>query len=78
MDLHSQISGKSIIYHFLWLISCMRSSAVNRIADKLSSGDSPLTVNNNNNKEGVGEIFHREYISSVVSVNLIRWITSGS
>ena len=56
----------------------MRSSAVNRIADKLSSGDSTLTVNNNNNKEGVGETFHREYISSVVSVNLIRWITSGS
>ena len=55
----------------------MRSSAVNRIADKLSSGDSPLTVNNNNNKEGVGETFHREYISSVVSVNLIRWVTSA-
>ena len=56
----------------------MRSSAVNRIADKLSSGDSPLTVNNNNNnKPGVGETFHREYISSVVSVNLIRWVTSA-
>ena len=46
----------------------MRSSAVSRIADKLSGVDSPLTVNNNNNKPG--ETFQREYISSVVSVNM--------
>ena len=52
----------------------MFSSAVNRIADKLSSGDSPLTVNNNN-KPGA-ETFHREYISSVVSHNIWTQMTS--
>lgn len=48
----------------------MFSSAVNRIADKLSSGDSPLTVNNNNKPGPGAETFHREYISSVVSHNI--------
>ena len=47
----------------------MLSSAVSRIADKLSGVDSPLTVNNNNNNNP-GETFQREYISSVVSVNM--------
>ena len=46
---------------------------MNRIADKLSSGDSPLSVNNNN-KPGPGvETFHREYISSVVSEAMAEW-----
>ena len=47
----------------------MLSSAVSRIADKLSGVDSPLTVNNNNNNKP-GETFQREYISSVVSINM--------
>ena len=43
------------------------SSAVSRIADKLSSSASPLHHNNNKPGPDTAETFHREYISGVVS-----------
>ena len=47
------------------LLCC--SSAVTRIADKLSSSASPLHHNNNKPGPDTAETFHREYISGVVS-----------